>query len=44
MGTGGEITGHFVNVIKEIWKGKEDRLYPAKFLKCLSEHAPHVRL
>ena len=26
----------------DIWQGKEEKIYPAKLLKTLSEHAPHV--
>jgi len=29
MGTGGEVTLRYGNLIKDIWSGKEDKIYPA---------------
>eukprot|EP00347_Sterkiella_histriomuscorum_P004870 403358774 len=42
MGTGGDVTLRYANLIKDIWQGKEEKIYPAQFLKTLSKHAPHL--
>ncbi len=42
MGSGGEVTSEYANLIKEIWKGSDDKIYPAKLIKILQQHASHV--
>ena len=44
MGSGGAITLRFGELLRSIWKGKEDKIYPANFVKTLSEKAPHVMI
>eukprot|EP00347_Sterkiella_histriomuscorum_P003013 403365930 len=41
MGTSGEISIYFANLLKDIWRGKEEKIYPQKLLKKLNEFAPH---
>jgi hypothetical protein len=42
MGSGGVVTLKFANLLKHMWSGKEEKIYPVKLLKQLSQHAPHV--
>ena len=42
MGSGGNVTLKFANLIKQMWLGKEEKLYPEELLKILSKYAGHV--
>lgn len=35
MGSGGNVTIKFGNLIKHLWSGKEQKVYPMEFLKTL---------
>ena len=42
MGSGGNITVKFANLIKKMWSGKESKIYPMELLKTLGQYASHV--
>jgi hypothetical protein len=42
MGSKGIVTVKFGSLINKIWKDNEDRIYPAKIVKVLSSHSPHL--
>jgi hypothetical protein len=42
MGSGGNVTVNFANLIKNLWSGKEEKIYPLEFLKILGQYASHV--
>ena len=42
MGKQGNLAIHFANLIKIMWSGSEEKIYPVKFLKALAEYASHV--
>jgi hypothetical protein len=43
MGSGGKVTLKFASLMKKMWSGCNEKIYPVKLLKILSEHAPHVQ-
>lgn len=44
MGTKGEVTMKCAFLFKNMWSGKDEKIYPVKLLKTLSEFAPHVNI
>jgi len=42
MGSGGNVTVKFANLIKQLWSGKDKKVYPLDFIKTLSTYASHV--
>jgi hypothetical protein len=42
MGSGGNVTLKFANLIKQLWSGKYSKVYPLEFIKTLGTYASHV--
>jgi hypothetical protein len=42
MGSGGNVTLKFANLIKQLWSGKDSKVYPLEFIKTLGTYASHV--
>jgi len=42
FGSKGEIAESFGKLVQDIYKGKDERIYPENFLKVLEKHAPHL--
>lgn len=42
MGSGGKVTEMYAEMIKDMWSGKDEKIYPQEFINVLSHHAPHV--
>jgi hypothetical protein len=44
MGSEGNVTVKFANLVKNLWSGKDAKVYPLEFLKILASYASHVSL
>jgi len=42
MGSGGDVSLKFANFLKHMWSGEEEKIYPVKLLKTLSECMLHM--
>jgi hypothetical protein len=42
MGSEGNVTVKFANLVKNLWSGKDAKVYPMEFLKILAQYASHV--
>jgi ubiquitin C-terminal hydrolase len=42
MGSEGNVTVKFENLVKNLWNGKDDKVYPLEFLKILASDALDV--